>query len=152
MESPQLSIIIATHNCLELTRACLESLRATTRELDAEWILVDDCSTDGTREFLKEIAAPDVRIHLREERGSFAINNNLGAKMARADTLCLLNNDTILHPGWWQPMLAGFDVLEHPGFIGNVQRRPKFRRYDHIGVVFSPDGVLGLWERWQARR
>jgi GT2 family glycosyltransferase len=141
--NPELSILIATRNNWELTRACLASLAKTLSQdqLAHEIIIVDDCSDDGTRVGLSTVGDPRLRLLFNETPGSFAKNNNAAAKVARGRYLCLLNNDTVLKPGWWQPILAAFSRLDKAGLIGNVQYRPKTRRLDHLGVVFSPDGI-----------
>lgn len=140
MDSPiSLSIIIPVFNCLELTQQCLKSLESSLKGvIDYEVIIVDDGSTDGTREFLKTLKTAPYRILLNEDKGNFAINNNRAVAIARGDVLCLLNNDTELPSGWLQPMLNGLDLYPDAGFIGNVQKVPATDRYDHFGVVFPP--------------
>ena len=59
MNQPEISILIATHNRLDLTRRCLASLAASLKEGPTyEVIVVDDCSTDGTPEFLDTLGNP----------------------------------------------------------------------------------------------
>ncbi len=136
----KLSILIAIHNRLDLTRLCLPTLDASLAAcpgLDAEIIVVDDLSTDGTRDYLATLPPP-YRVVLNEQRGNFAINNNRAATLARGDLLLLLNNDTELPRDWLPPMLAALDARPDAGFIGNVQRIPATGRLDHLGVVFPP--------------
>jgi GT2 family glycosyltransferase len=51
-----------------------------------------------------------------------------------------LNNDTELHPGWLEPMLALHDEARTPGVVGNVQWKQGTRIIDHAGVRFLTDG------------
>ena len=51
----QVSIVTPLFNRLELTRACQESLERTLAGWDYEWILIDDGSTDGTRDWLRSL-------------------------------------------------------------------------------------------------
>jgi GT2 family glycosyltransferase len=138
MDRPiSLSIIIPVFNCLELTQLCLKSLETSLKGvIDYEVIIVDDGSTDGTREFLQTLTEPPYRILLNKDKVNFAINNNRSATIARGELLCLLNNDTELPDGWLQPMLAGLETYPDAGFIGNVQKIHATERYDHFGVVF----------------
>ncbi|MBW8780818.1 MAG: glycosyltransferase family 2 protein [Verrucomicrobia bacterium] len=137
MNKPELSILMAVHNRLDLTRICLASLERSLVGVDYEVLIVDDLSTDGTRDFLETLGAP-YRVFLNERKGNFAINNNLAAREARADVLCFLNNDTELAPGWYEPMREGLARFPDAGFIGNLQKNPATGRYDHMGVVFAP--------------
>ncbi|MEY4489456.1 MAG: hypothetical protein RIQ79_1964 [Verrucomicrobiota bacterium] len=135
---PTLSILMAVYNRLELTRQCLPTLEASLAGvIDYEVIIVDDGSTDGTRDFLLTLPYP-YRVILNDQKGNFAINNNRAAALARGELFCLLNNDTELPVGWFQPMLAALEAHPDAGFIGNVQRIPATGRYDHFGIVFPP--------------
>ncbi len=134
-----LSIIIPVFNRLDLTKKCLESIEISLKDvIDYEIIIVDDGSTDGTREFLSSLSKVNYHILLNQNKGNFAINNNRAAAIAKGDLLCLLNNDTELPSGWLQPMLEGLQRYPDAGFIGNVQRILATNRYDHFGVVFPP--------------
>jgi len=98
---PVISVVIVTYGGLELTKACLESLleRETWPRLDV--IVVDNASTDGTPEYLADVARRDPRVRCvfnRENRG-FAAANNQGVALAAGEIVVLLNNDTVVPPG-----------------------------------------------------
>ena len=133
-----ISIITSLYNRLDLTRVYLESLERTLGRWRYEVILVDDGSTDGTREFLATLPEKRYRVHLNDSPRGFAANNNAAARLARAPLLCLLNNDTSLLPGWLEPMarLARWDP--RTALVGNVQREPVSGLVDHFGVYFNP--------------
>lgn len=134
------SFIIPVHNCLDLTRECLRTLEATVPDAQWEAVIVDDCSADGTSDYLATLPAR-YRILRNETRGSYAINCNRAVAVATGEYLCLLNNDTLLTPGWLEPMRHAFDLFPQAGIVGNIQRNPRTGRYDHMGVVFSPRGL-----------
>ena len=138
--SPHISFIIPVFNRLRLTKACLDSLRQTTDLSACEVIVIDDLSTDGTREHLAALPAPRFRVILNEAKHSYAANNNNAAAAASGEFLCLLNNDTVLSPGWLEALLHAFDRFPNAGLVGNVQRNPRTGRYDHMGVIFADDG------------
>lgn len=139
MPKPEISIIMAVYNRLDITRLCLPTLdRSLAGRDDVEIIIVDDCSTDGTRDFLRTLSHP-YRCILRETKGNFAINNNLGVKASTGDILVFLNNDTELPADWLAPMLAALEECPGPvGLVGNLQTLPATGRVDHLGVVFPP--------------
>lgn len=134
---PEVSIIMATYNRLDLTQRCLTTLQRSLAGIDHEILIVDDVSTDGTRDFLKTLDAR-YRVFLNERKGNFAINNNRAAREARADRLLFLNNDTELPSGWYEPLREGLARFPNAGFIGNLQTNPATGRYDHMGVIFAP--------------
>ena len=136
----QVSFILPLYNQLALTRACLASLRATVPATVAhEIILVDDGSTDETREFLRELAPPHV-ILLNDRNLGYAAANNRAARIARGEFLALLNNDLVLEPGWLEPLLTAFAGHPRAGIVGNIQLHATTGAVDHAGVVFRDGG------------
>ena len=135
----EVSIITSLFNRLDLTCAWLESLERTLAGWRYEVILIDDGSTDGTREFLATLSPERYRVVLNAESGrGFAANNNAGARLAVAPLLCLLNNDTVLLPGWLEPMVRLAQTDRRVALVGNVQREPVSGLIDHCGVYFRP--------------
>ena len=146
----QVSFIIPLFNCLPLTQAMLASLRATLPPgLAHEIILVDDCSTDGTREWLATLPDPPCRVVLNEKNLGYAANNTRGAALARGEFLALLNNDLVLRPGWLEPMLEVFAQKAAVGLVGNVQLDAATHAIDHRGVRFDLLGrPIHVQRRW----
>src|SRR6266446_2683225 len=101
------SIIVVTYNNLGLNRLCLESIYARTEWPDFEVIVVDNNSTDGTPEYLKqaEKTLPNLRVILNKRNLGFAAANNIGLRQATGDYLVLLNNDTIVTRGWLSTLI-----------------------------------------------
>lgn len=131
----QVSFIIPLFNCLALTRDCVVSLRTSLPpELEYEIILVDDGSTDGTRDWLSTLSAP-FRVIRNDTNLGYAKSNNSGAQSAHGDLLCLINNDLVFTKGWWQPLFRLHQRLgAQAGAIGNVQRRVADGEIDHSGI------------------
>jgi GT2 family glycosyltransferase len=76
---PEVSIITALHNCVDLTRKYVQSLEDTLHHVDWELILVDDASSDGTHAFLETLADhPRIQILFNEENQGFSASNNRG--------------------------------------------------------------------------
>jgi GT2 family glycosyltransferase len=115
------------------------SLQATVpRDVTYEIILVDDGSTDGTRQWLTTLAAP-FRVVLNERNLGYAGANNRGAVVATGEFLVLLNNDLVLTPHWLEPMLAAHRHLgSKAGVIGNVQHDARTGVVDHCGIFINP--------------
>ncbi|MEO6873823.1 MAG: glycosyltransferase family 2 protein [Opitutaceae bacterium] len=139
----QVSFVIPLFNCLPLTQAMVASLQASLPPgLTHEIILVDDGSTDGTREWLATLSAP-FRVVLNERNLGYAVSNNRGAALAQGELLALLNNDLVLAPGWLDPMLAAHRQLgARAGLIGNVQHAIATSAVDHAGMFLNVKGKL----------
>jgi len=99
---PAVSIVVVTHDNLVFTRLCLESVLANTGRADVELIIVDNASTDMTPAYLDGLVAqsPRVRALRNDDNLGFAVAVNQGLQRARGDVLVLLNNDTVVAPGW----------------------------------------------------
>ena len=146
----QVSFVIPLFNNLALTRACVESLQATLPAgLPHEIILVDDGSTDGTREWLKSLSpsnglatlAEPFRVILNERNVGYAVGNNRAVALARGDLIALLNNDLILQAKWFERIVAAHRSLGvHAGLVGNVQLDARTGAIDHTGIIINREG------------
>ena len=88
------SIIIVNYNTLKITSECIDSITEKVTDIEYEIILVDNASTDGSKEYFEK----DNRINYiySSENIGFGRANNLGAKGALGKYLLFLNPDTIL--------------------------------------------------------
>ena len=118
------SIIILALNQWEHTENCLASIARHTPE-PHELILVDNGSTDKTSEALRVRAAknPRVRVIFNRENRGFAAGNNQALAIARGDVAVLLNNDTVVTPGWLGRMLAVIKRNPDTGVVGPMSNR-----------------------------
>ena len=89
------SIIIINYNTKLLTLDCLKSIYQHTKDIDFEVIVVDNASSDGSAEAIRE-SFPIVKVIEPNENLGFGRANNLGAKYAKGEYLFLLNSDTLL--------------------------------------------------------
>ncbi len=127
--APLISVVIPAHNGRDLLKSCLDSLFDQT-EKDFETIVVDNGSTDGTREFL-EAEFPQVRASYYEEKLGFARAANIGLSQTRAtDYISLLNQDTVVAPNWLAALKAR---LETDSSLGSCAS--KMMDYDHRNIL-----------------
>jgi GT2 family glycosyltransferase len=138
----ELSIVIPVFNCLALTQACVKSLEETIgARADFEVIVVDNASTDGSAEWLSTLPAPRYQLLRHDRNLGYAAANNAAARLAVGRLLLLLNNDTVLLPGWLEPMLRVLARAEKSGVVGNIQREAETGLIDHTGIQFTADGI-----------
>jgi GT2 family glycosyltransferase len=152
-----LSIIIVSYNTKKLTHDCLSSIIKSLKGESIRWeiILIDNVSTDGTREMLKE-KFPKVTTILNRENVGFGKANNQGIAKASGEYIFLLNSDTLVLNHAISKLLAF--ARQHPNaFVGG-----KLLNLDHsaqtscgpffslpvvIAALFLKGDVLGL-TRW----
>lgn len=117
--TPRVSIIIVSYNNLVLNKLCLESLIRNTEYPNYEIIVVDNASKDGTPAYLRYMNAqfPSVSIILNDGNNGFARANNQGIARSSGDYIVLLNNDTVVPPGWLSRLLRHLENSEI-GMIG----------------------------------
>jgi GT2 family glycosyltransferase len=122
-QPPEAAIVVVTHDNLPFLRLCLESVLAAT-DTPFELIVVDNASTDGTPEYLARLTEqnPCVRPLRNHSNRGFAAANNQGAKLAAADVLVLLNDDTAVCPGWLERLMAHLED-EGVGMVGPTTNR-----------------------------
>ena len=104
-ENPRIAVAIPSWNWLDDLQRCLISLGAQ-RGVEVEPFVVDNGSEDGTGEFLVRAGVP----HLSLPRNlGFAAAVNLGVAHTSADSVMVLNEDTVLEPDCLQRLLASLE-------------------------------------------
>ena len=117
------SIIVLTFNQLEDgTRPCIDSIYRCTDPMDFELILVDNASSDGTPDYLRSVkdAHHNVVLILNDKNKGYAAGNNDGMRVARGDSVILLNNDTLVTPNWLDDLLSDMEADRTIGLVGPV--------------------------------
>jgi glycosyltransferase involved in cell wall biosynthesis/predicted Zn-dependent protease len=116
------SLIILCCNQLDFTRQCLESVLRHTRP-PFELLLIDNGSSDGTPAYLQQIGSRPGPVRVVAIRNDvnlgFAAGCNQGLAEARGRYLVLLNNDTIVTPGWLDGLIGwSHHNWPHVGIVG----------------------------------
>jgi GT2 family glycosyltransferase len=148
-ELADLAIVVVSTNEAHWLQRCLSTVfdRAGGAELDV--IVVDNSSTDGTRE-LVESSFPQARVVSSPNRG-FGYGNNRGVEQARARYVLLLNPDTEVIEGTFGQLVELLDARPQVGLAGVRQVTadgtlwPTIRRFPSVGRAL---GEALLSERW----
>lgn len=135
-EPPELTVIVVSYECREMTLACLASLKAQTTRTRYELIVVDNASTDGTVSALND-AHPDLTVAALRRNVGFAQANNAAARAARGELILLLNPDTVILNG-------AVDRL-----VAFARARPQARIWG--GRTIFADGALNPTSCWRAQ-
>ena len=126
----KVSLITLCYNHLETaTKPMLESLyRFTDSEL-FELIIINNASSDGTKEFLEKFAAEkgNVSVINNGQNLGFSKGMNQGLKIAKGDFIFLLNNDLLFSPEWLEKFV---EILEKNDDIGIVSCKTNYAGED----------------------
>src|SRR4051812_34014604 len=101
--TPVVSVVIVTWNCRTFVEECLSSMRDHLH-VSAEVIVIDNASTDGTVEMIRE-QFPDVVTIQSVRNLGFAAANNIGIAKARGQYLALINPDVKVIDGCFERAL-----------------------------------------------
>jgi len=106
-ELPFISVILANHNGKRHLQECFDSLQNQNYPRDRfEVILVDNASTDGSVEYIRE-RFPWIKILQLDKNYGFCKPNNEGVKVAGGEYVVLLNNDTVVTKEWLSELVKG---------------------------------------------
>lgn len=143
-EPPLVSIIIPTRDGVKLLRQCVNSLFAKTTYPAFEILIVDNDSVEPETHayFTKLVRCDNVRI-IRDERPfNFSALNNVAARQARGNYLCLLNNDIeVISPDWLDEMMS-HAVRPENGAVGAALWYPD-ETLQHGGVLVGVADLAG---------
>ncbi len=116
--TPKVSVVILTYNNWALSHACIRSVLALSDYPNLEVIVVDNASSDETREQLALMRDPRLKVVLNDRNLGFAAGNNIGLKAATGDYLILLNNDTYVTKGWVRDLIRPLMLDPRLGAVG----------------------------------
>jgi N-acetylglucosaminyl-diphospho-decaprenol L-rhamnosyltransferase len=117
--TPDLSVVIVTHNGCEMALRTLRSARAAAGSASVQWIVADSESSDGTPAAI-EAEFDDVLV-LRVPNRGFAAGNNAGIARARGRYILLLNPDVEIREGTFGDLVAALDSRPDVGIASVVQ-------------------------------
>lgn len=143
--TPDVSIIIPTHNEGAWLRRTVQGIEASTRRPSYEVLVVDDGSTDGSCAFLEETSRSDTRI--RYEKGQalgVAGARALGASHAYGQNLVFLDAHVLPDPGWLEELMS---MLSDPtvGIAGVGVRDVNNPSYLGYAYVPANENLNAAW-------
>ena len=113
----KISIIIVSWNAKKYVQECLDSLKAYAQSPEAEIILVDNASSDGTPELVLK-SYPGVTLIQNQENFGFAKANNIGIRRSTGEYVYLINSDVRVFEGCIEKMLAYMEANPRIGLLG----------------------------------
>lgn len=140
----EVAVLVVCHNGLRHLPDCLGSLAAAPAAPDAgpnilmRVVVVDNASDDGSAEYVRS-RFPSVDCVPAPRNLGFAGGNNLGwehirARYPRVRHLCLLNQDTIVTPGWLGPLVGFLEAHEDVAAVQpKVMLHPEVHLFNTAG-------------------
>lgn len=104
------SVYIPTYNRIELLKRAVSSVLKQTYQ-NFEIIIVDDNSSDGTREYLKKLSQENdkIKIHLKEKNTGACASRNIAVRMAKGYYVTGLDDDDYFHSKRLETLVKCFD-------------------------------------------
>jgi glycosyltransferase involved in cell wall biosynthesis len=139
VDSPRVSILLPARNAADTLASCLASI---VRQTESAWecIIVDDGSTDGTKELAHEVSSQDPRFRLiaTPQRGLISALNE-GLRHCRAPFVARMDADDVMHRERLSAQLLALDADGSLAGVGSHVRLFPRRRMS---------ARLGEYERW----
>lgn len=144
--SPDYSVVIPSHNRLAVLAEVLDALERQRGAPSFEVVVVDDGSTDGTREWLLEQHSSRPRRALLEPQRGPAAARNRGVAEARGERIAFLGDDTVPEPDWLAAHASaharrgGGDEIAVVGYTGwhrRIRRTPLLDYLNDYGLQFG---------------
>lgn len=129
------SIIIPVYNKFHYTDVCLRAISAAPSALRTEVIVVDDCSTEASFEYLQQIGG--IRAIRNAQNLGFIGACNAGLAAARGEFVVFLNNDTAVQARWLDELIATFEHRPDAGLAGSMLIYPDGRLQESGGIIFK---------------
>jgi len=115
--SPLVTVIIPTFNRREWIGECLDSVLGQTYP-NVEVIVVDDCSSDGTVEWLRsEGKYSSVVVHEQEKNGGASVARNTAIGMAKGELMVFIDSDDMLMPEHIETAVEHFEQYPELGLF-----------------------------------
>ena len=131
----KLSIIIVNYNVKHFLEQCLKSVEKAIEPLDAEIIVVDNNSVDGSLKMINH-KFPKVLVISNKTNTGFSVANNQGIRIAKGEHILLLNPDTVVQEDTLLKCVEFLDGNENAGALG-------IKMFDGKGK-FLPESKRGL--------
>lgn len=145
-------VAVATHRNLEGLQRLVPALLKQTVSLGVELMVVDNASTDGTREWLFREDGPLTILRLPENEGPGAAFNAVFASRPEAEAYVLFADDTIPRGDEVERLLRSLHSDDH---LGIVAGEPVTESGEHLASSYTRRPFAEvfplLWNRWWGR-
>tara|TARA_B100000315_G_scaffold186871_1_gene176395 strand:+ start:2856 stop:3896 length:1041 start_codon:yes stop_codon:yes gene_type:complete len=137
----KISVVIVNWNGNQTLERCLKSLDKQIYR-NFETIVVDNFSTDSSRETLINDWAERIELLLLDGNTGYCAGNNCGIRKARGSLIALLNNDAEVEESWLEEIVGAEQRYPNAGmFASKIYFAGERNRLDSTGLLVYPDGM-----------
>lgn len=136
---PKISVVIPNYNHGPFLKQRIDSVLNQTLG-DFELIILDDCSSDNSREIIKKYAANDKRIHFyfnETNSGSTFKQWKKGIELAKGEYIWIAESDDWCESSFLEVVMEKFFVFPNVGLV-----------YCQSWKIDEHDQILGSWKEW----
>lgn len=140
--NPLVTIYITTFNRVDLLKRAVNSVMEQTYD-NIEVIIVDDCSDDGTVEYLNRISSDKIRVILKEKKSGACVSRNLAINSARGVYITGLDDDDYFLHDRIERFMENAKLLEEYAilFSSNLVKEDEHKIVDYKKNVLLPNKV-----------
>lgn len=113
----KLSVVILNYNVRYFLELCLQSVEAALETVPSEIIVIDNNSTDGSCEMVKD-KFPSITLIENSSNVGFSKANNQAVQVAKGEYVCILNPDTVVTEDTFKSVLNFADKQTNLGIVG----------------------------------
>lgn len=147
-ERVHISFILTMHNHPTITAQCLLELFRTAREVpSAEYVIIDDGSTEDTSPLLQtmwrleQLFGIQVKYRRNEQAVGYGPANANGIHLASGKYIALINNDMFVVKGWLTAVMQTFETTPNAGIVGPMFMGTNDLITEAGGLIFSDAGA-----------
>lgn len=158
-----LSIVVPVYNVQNYVKQCIDSCIDVNYEKQYEIIVVNDGSTDGTEEILKQYSQINNILFLKKENGGLSSARNMGLKNAKGKYVFFLDSDDYLEEGSIKVLIesckSDYDVISFNYYKVNGDKKEigfqeqidygELNNFDSIvTLLFTKNYTQSNWSAW----
>jgi glycosyltransferase involved in cell wall biosynthesis len=138
---PKVSIVVPTYNRAQYILDAVNSILAQTYS-NWELLIVDDCSTDNTRDLIKQVKDERIQLHQTASRVGVTATRNVGLKNCTGELIAFIDSDDLWASSKLQKQIAALHRYPDAGFC--LTGGYNFRKLDEPIEYFykQKDGLI----------
>ncbi|MFC3749129.1 glycosyltransferase family 2 protein [Paenibacillus sp. GCM10012306] len=114
---PKITVLMSAYNTRPYIKNAVESILNQTYR-DFEFLIIDDCSTDGTLEYLQSLEDPRIRLIIHDSNKGLVHCLNEGLDLSTGEYIARMDSDDISAPHRFESQLRYMETHPEVGVLG----------------------------------